>query len=254
MLIGLFTLLAALFFGPEESPFILPKAEKKVKKMVLDKERKKEVLAIMKDYKKEWKALNKTKKKQTKTIAKLNKDRSADQKQLEELFEAFRDQRMELNNKLIDGRLKAAEIIEQDEWDNIMADVKVPKPKVEKKLTKAEAKAKIKQDKKIQAIGDEVEAAFSDPGKREQATKYLLEFENNIVELLTTANNFNYKDQKALHSRDASREEILEVVEKLEDFRAKTHQSYLSLRQNLVKLSSDDDWPKLAKALNKFVK
>ena len=254
MLIGLFTLLTALVFGGNESPFILQNAEKIIKKEIQDKDRKKEIQAMMKEYKKEWKALNKTKKKQAKSIAKLNKDRNTATEQLAEKFEKFRVQRVELNQKLIDGRIKVARLIEQEEWDKILTDVVQISPKAEKKLTKAEAKVKIKQDKKLQSIGDEIEAVFSDPVEREQATQYLLQFEDDIIVFLTSSSKFTYRDQEALQDRSASKEEIAGVIQKLEDYRANVHHSFLELRKNLVELSNEKNWPKLAKALNKFVK
>ena len=71
MLIALFSMLAIAVFGSGESPFLIPKVDKKIKKVVVDKDRKKEILAVMKDYKKEWKILAKTKKKQAKNFKKL---------------------------------------------------------------------------------------------------------------------------------------------------------------------------------------
>ena len=53
MLIALFSMLAIAIFGSGESPFLIPKVDKKIKKVVVDDERKTEILAIMKGYKKE---------------------------------------------------------------------------------------------------------------------------------------------------------------------------------------------------------
>ncbi len=254
MLIALFTMLAMAIFGSEDSPFLIPKIEKKIKHTITDKDRKKEILAVMKDYKKDWKALGKTKKKQVKSFGKLNKDRNADPQVLLDLFETSRQQRAEQNNKLINGRIKVAGLIKQEEWDNLMKGVLEVKPKTTKKLTKAEAKTLLKQDKKLMAIGDEIEAAFTDSAKREEATKYLLQFEENIAELLAGSQELNYKDQEVLRNREASSEEIARVIQKLENFRTNVHQSYLDLRKKLVELSTEENWPALAKALGKFIK
>ena len=206
MLIALFTMLAMAIFGSEDSPFLIPKIEKKIKHTITDKDRKKEILAVMKDYKKEWKALGKTKKKQAKSFGKLNKDRNADPQVLLDLFETSRKQRDELNNKLIEGRIKVAGLIIEKEWNVLMADVLEVKPKTAKKLTKAEAKTLLKQDEKIIAIGDEIEAAFTDSAKKKEVTKYLLQFEDDIIELLVGSQELTFKDQEVLRNREASKE------------------------------------------------
>ena len=254
MLIALFTLLFTVVFGTSESPFILPKAEKTIKKNIEDKDRREEILTIMKNYKKEWKALEKTKKQQAKSLSKLNKDRNTDTEALAELLRTSRKQREKLNSKLIDGRIKIAGMIKQEEWDEIMKGVIIIKPKTEKKLTKAETKTLLRKDKKIAAIREEIEAAFRDTVKRKEVSEYLLRFEEDITDLITENNTFTYKDQDVLRDQAATREEVAEVIQRLEDFREKVHHSFLDLRKNLVSLSTEENWPELSKALEKFIK
>jgi len=254
MLIALFSMLAIAIFGSGESPFLIPKVDKKIKKVVVDDERKTEILAIMKGYKKEWKILAKTKKKQAKSFKKLNKDRNADPEELAEIINNGRKQREGLNEKLIAARIKVAGLITDEEWNEIMNGVLEVKTKTTKKLTKAETKARLKQDKRIEAIGDEIEAAFSVPAHREEATKYLIQFEEDIIDLLVGSQNHTYKDQEILRNRLSTEEEIDEIIQQLENFRSNVHYSFLELRKDLVELSTEDNWPKLAKALGKLIK
>lgn len=253
MLIALFTLLATVVFGSgDASPFIIPKVEKRIKQTVTDKERKDEMLATIKAYKKEWKALQKVEKKQAKAIHKMNKDRNTDHQALVDAFEKSRDQRYELHKKLIDGRLKAQEILTSEEWESIMTKALDVKPKQGKKMDKAEAKAGMRQDKKLTAIAEEIEAAFADPAKRKKANEDLEKFEESLTEYLVEFQEYPSRAIEVMRDGRASREEIAEVVESLEDYRGQVHGSFLTLRKDLVVLSTEEEWPKIAKALGKF--
>ncbi len=99
------------------------------------------MLATQKAYKKEWKALQKVEKKQTKAIRKMNKDRNTDHQALADAFQQSRGQRQELQQKLIDGRLAAQELLTFEEWESIMSQALDVKPKQAKKMDKADAKA-----------------------------------------------------------------------------------------------------------------
>ena len=252
MLIALFTALAVIIFGGGESPYILPDAEKLIKKNIEDKDRKKEVLAYMKDYKKEWKALKKTEKKQTKSAAKLNKKRDADPKELANIFQQSRDQRNVLYDNLIKSRLAVQKLISDEEWDTIIKKALDEKPKTTKKIDKEEAKARFKQNKKIQSIADEIESVFSDEKTREKAAEYLKDFENDLTNQLLNIQNFTYEDQEVLRDHNASEDELNSVTQNLENYRNEVHSSYLNLREKLVELSTEENWPKLSKALGKL--
>lgn len=253
MLIALFTVLAAvLFTGGNNSPYINPNAEKLIKQNIEDSDRKKEILTIMKDYKKEWKELNKLAKKQAKAIHKMNKDRNVASEAIAAAFQEARQGRLGIEKKLIETRLAVQPLITQTEWDHILEEILVLKPKKEKKQTKAEMKEQLRQNKQLTAIGDEIEAAFDDPAKRKQATADLLTFEESLSVVLEESQSYNYRDQEALKNKEATREELEAILDNLSQVRAASEEAYLILRTDLIELSTEDNWPKLAKALGKF--
>ena len=254
MLIGLFTLLTILLGGGDATPFILPKAEKVVKQTVEDSDRKKDILAEVKIYTKEWKKLQKTKKKQAKAISKMNKDYSADHQAIADEFQKYRDERKRLSANLTMFRLTVQEMFTEQEWSAIIDQAVNLKPKKEKKLNKAQAKELVTQDKQIGVIESEIEAAFDNSEKRELAKKDLLAFEDDMANLLVENQSYTSTVVEVMKDQQVSQEEIEEVTNLQEKIRAEAHASFLELRKNLVEISTEDNWPKLAKALGKFIK
>ncbi len=253
MLIGLFALLTILLGGSDENPFILPKAEKVVKQIVEDSDREKEILAEMKIYSHEWKKLQKTKKKQAKAISKLNKDHAIDQQVMADGFSKYRVERELLLANLTKFRLSAQELFTGEEWSEIMDQAINIKPKAEKKLSKAQVKSQIQQDKLITAIAAEIEAAFDNQEIRSLANKDLLAFEDAMAQVLVENQNYLTGVVEIMGDQNATREQIEGIGIQQEKIRAEAHASFLELRKNLVNLSSEDHWPKLAKALGKFI-
>ena len=254
MLIGLFTLLFTVVLGGSESPFVLPKAEKTVKQIVVDSDKKKEILSEMKVFSKEWKKLQKTKKKQAKAIAKLNKDYSVDQQLMTDRFRKYRDERKPIVSDLSKYRHSVQGKFTEEEWNQVMDRAINISPKTAKKMDKAQAKAEMRRNKQLTAIGDEIEAAFSDPNTIEQVKQDMLDFEDNMADLL--ARNQDYLDQlvEVMKDQEATLGELEALVNREEQIRAEAHTSFLTLRKNLVELSNEQLWPKLSKPLGRLIK
>ena len=254
MLIGLFTLLFAVVLGGEETPFILPKAEKTVKQILVDSDNKKEILGQMKVFTKSWKKLEKTKKKQAKAIAKLNKDYSVDQQLIADAFSIYRKEREPIVSEMTQLRLSVQEKFTKDEWDQFMDRIISVSPKQSKKLDKANAKAVVKQDKQLAAIASEIENAFTDPAKIESAKQFLLAFEDAMARLLVENQDYLSSLVEVMEDQNATKDELTSIVNHQEKIRAGAHESFLAFRKNLVELSSEEDWPKLSKTLGKLIK
>lgn len=247
-------MLTILISGSDATPFILPKAEKVVKQTVEDSNRKKEILAEMKIYTKEWKKLQKTKKKQAKAVSKMNKDYSANHQTMVEEFQKYRNERKSLTVKLLKFRLTVREMFTEEEWNKVMDQAVNIKPKKEKKLNKAQAKELVVQDKQIAAIVSEIEASFTDPEKLEQVDSDLAAFEDAIADLIVESQNYIPRVVEVFKDQNATKEQIEKMTDLQEQIRAEAHASFLELRKSLVELSTEDNWPKLAKALGKFIK
>jgi len=252
MLIGTFTLIMALL-GGNDSPFVLPKAEKTVKQIIVDSDKKKEILAEMKVYSKEWKKLQKTKKKQAKAIAKLNKDYSVDQQLMTDGFRIYLEEREPIISDLNQFRLSVQDKFSQEEWGQLMDRAINISPKKTKKLDKTKAKAEISQNKQIAAIASEIQSAFSDPAKIESADEYFLAFEDAMAEMLVKNQDYLPDLIEVMEDQGATKAELTAIANQEEQIRAAGRESFLTLRKNLVDLSNENDWPKLAKALGKFI-
>jgi len=252
MLIGTFTLIMALL-GGNDSPFVLPKAEKAVKQIIVDSDKKKEILAEMKVYSKEWKKLQKTKKKQAKAIAKLNKDYSVDQQLMADGFRIYLEEREPIISDLNQFRLSVQDKFSEEEWGQLMDRAINISPKKTKKLDKTKAKAEISQNKQLAAIASEIQSAFSDPAKIKSADEYFLAFEDAMAEMLVRNQDYLPDLIEVMEDQGATKAELTAIANQEEQIRAAGRESFLTLRKNLVDLSNENDWPKLAKALGKFI-
>jgi organic radical activating enzyme len=254
MLIGLFTILfLVLGGGSSEDPFILPNAQKLVKNAIEDPDRNKEAMVAMKSFSKDWKKLQKLQKKQAKALAKINKDLYADPHAIEDLFNNYRSERRIAKDQLIELRLNIQDLMTDPEWATLIVQIEDVKPKKAKKQEKAELKSELKKDKNFLAIESEIQAAFSDPEKIEEVKKDLDKFEDDLANLLFVIQEEPANLIEVMRKRSATRDELTEVVIKQEDYRSEVHASYLVLRQELVQLSTEDNWSKIAKALNKLI-
>ncbi len=253
MLIGLFALLYTILGSGSEDPFILPKAEKVVKQAIEEPARKDQAVMAMKSYSKQWKKLLKSRKKQAKSVSKLNKDRSADPQAIADLFQDYRSKRRGVKDSLITFRLDIQKLMTDEEWSKSINQLESVKPKKVKKQEKAELKSQLKQDKKLMALRSEVEAAFTDPEKMAEADRDLTQFEDDLSALLFENQEGPAQVVEIVRNRNATKDQLTEVIMKQEDYRAKAHASFLELRTNLVEISTEDNWSKIAKALNKLI-
>ena len=252
MIIGLLTIIYSMLFGGSVDPFVLPDAQKVVKQAIEDKERKKEVTKELKLYSKEWKSLQKLNKKQSKSIARLNSDFSIDTQFISKEFESHRSARKEIEDQIIEYRYAIQAMITDNEWEVIMQAVANPKAKTIKKKDKAQLKSQLKREKKIIALENEIKDAFGNSPKVEEVIEDLDQFEEDMAEFLFVMQEEAARVAEVMENRDASKEDLTEIVVLNEDFRAKVHTSFLKLRGELIELSTPEQWPKIAKALNKL--
>jgi hypothetical protein len=251
MLIGL--LLLSIVLGTnDDSPFLNPEMEKVLKEVIVDADRKKEVLSMTKAYKAEWKAFNKQRMKYVKEGKALNRDRSVNKKELENLFAQARGQRREVHQTAIELRLKLQKDLSEEEWSAGIDKILTIDPKKEKKLTKAEAKKKLTQDKLFINFNKKLESILTDPAELNQAQVALNNYENELASWIVDYQSFTYKEIDVLRKQGASREELENAVNQFNIYWEKAHQSFFDFREELLEVGTEENWPKLAKAMEKF--
>lgn len=252
MIVALLAALFSLFFGSDDSPFIIPKAEKHIIQVIEDKGRKKEAKAIIKTFNKDWKILKKASKKQTKQIILLNKDFTTEQEQFELVFELAKKERVMHAENLIDTRLKLQALLTEKEWTELIKKTSSFIEKKDKKVSKKEIKAGIKQNKQLTAIRQDILISVSEVYK-EEATTYFDSFEDALAAHVYA--NRDYAENLFLltENKNSSKEDIEVVVMEMEEFRSTIGLSFIELRYNLLKLSDKNDWSKISKSLAKLI-
>jgi hypothetical protein len=252
MLIALFTILFTVLIGGTDTPFVIPDADKVIKKTVVDKDRRNEALFVVKAYKQEWKDLGKLKKNQAKQLSKFVKSYNTDVEVFNEVFSNFRKQRNQFNGILVDSRYKLQGVLTTEEWTELMEAAYASLEKNDKKFNKAEIKSELRSNKKLVKVGESIEAVFEEEDKK-IATQLLEEFEASIVNLLFENQNYRENVLKTLESKKATKEELAAVVNKVEKLRTETQDAFVNLYLGLTTISTEKEWPKLARQLNKFI-
>lgn len=237
----------------KEDPFIFPKEEKLVKHAIQDPERRKEAVHIMKIYKKDWKQLQKMRKKHEKAVKKLNKDFNADTHDMEQLLEELREKRRRLKDDMAEIRLNFQQLLTSDEWEELISQIDALKEKRASKKERKEIKAELKRNKMLSKIEAEIEAAFTDPEKVEEVRRDLDQFEEDLSNLMFAMQEEPAELMKVIRNQNATYEELTEIIEKLDNYLIQMQASFLTLRSELQELSSEDQWRKIAKALNKLI-
>ena len=252
MIIGLLTIIYSMLFGGSVDPFVLPNAQKVVKQAIEETERKREVSKELKLYVKEWKSLQKLNKKQAKSIARLNSDYSVDPNTISDEFKSNRKARREIEDKIIEYRYAIQAMINDGEWSVIMEQVANPKAKTIKKKDKAQLKSQLKREKKIVALENEIKDAFANSAKLDEVIEDLDQFEEDLAGFLFVMQEEGNRVAEVMENRNASKEDLTNMIILHEDLRSNVHTSFLKLRGELLELSTPGQWPKIAKALNKL--
>jgi len=254
MPIILIIILVSVLSGPNmQDPFVFHKEEKLIKRTIQDPERRKEAVHSMKSYKKDWKKLGKMSKKHAKSFSKLNKDFHADSQDMENLLSEFRMEKIKLKIKLVDIRLEFQQMMTADEWEVLISKIERTSENFEPKKDKNELKTELKKNKILSKIEGEIEAAFTDPQKVAEVREDLDRFEEDLANLLFVLQEEPAALMEVIRNQDATHEELSDIFQRQEDYLIKMQTSYLSLRSELQQLSTEDQWPKIAKALNKLI-
>jgi len=252
MLIGLFSLLLSLFSGGSMEVFYIDKIEDGVNKYVSDKDQKKVLKAMLKDYNKAVEEFNKNRKKYLKTLEKQNLDKTTAVEWYTNFFSHPLAERRELQDLFIDQRIKLQQKISQDEWDNIMKMSTDEAIKLEKKEQKKSSKQKSKVFFEKQK--DAIVANISDDEKLLLVLHELDAYEKNAKEIQENYDDINTNESDLLADKNATKKELGELANGLNDLRQKMYDNYMQFFLVLKNNTSDDEYEKIIKEFNKVIK
>ena len=121
-----------------------------------------EIRTVVKEAKQDIMFLGKLKKKKLKQLKKMGQSRDIPTQQLLDTFQVYYDARLDMQEKLIDHRLRIQDLLKKDELEQILEPAVLTSEKARKKIEKAEDKDDQKVEKIIGDGEKEIEGQIED--------------------------------------------------------------------------------------------
>ena len=244
----LWALLFTLIFSGPESGMINAKFKKHVKKYVVEKERKDQILILVKFFEKESKALRKKEKKSMTQLAELNTSKTTTTEQFQEFFNQVMIDRTKMNDIKLETRMKVQQLIEPSEWDQIVTASKAYWNKNEKKRAKQISKLK----KSFLKTELKIEKTITDPHRQQKALAIVRQFKDEVVRIEKAIDDVNINNKTAMGNLNATESEIAEMIKQIYDLQWQLFENYKTNHLQLVEITTDQEWDKIVKSLNKI--
>jgi len=247
LIIGLIALLTMLL-GDNDLPFLLPREEKSINRVIDDKEKHKLLDFIVKGVEDKEKQYKKDKKGYTKELETLNLDRHTTTEQFSEVANNIYITNDEAFRFMIKIRLSIAQVITTDEWNLILED---SRDRFKKNVIKYE-KIYPEFEKTMEKIIKRVENVISN---KEDAA--IIAYQMRSFSKLTLKNSkelvaINVYDHPVLSNIEATEEELLAVAPEIHKLRTEVVEEYIAIHNLLAKITTEKEWPKVVKKVNKL--
>jgi len=248
MIIGLVALIGLIFGAGGQDYFYLHDFDKHISKFVEDKEKKKELQSYLKDYQKAVKEYNKKHKDQLELFKKKNLDKTTSIQWYQDFFSNVMELRKERQANAIDFRLLIQPKITDEEWQHIVNEAKDESSKLIEKANKKEDK---KKDSDSQQLSKREESYVKDKEKHEKIIESLDEFTNASLKLRASYDEFNAITNQLLVDKEASEEQMWEVVNSANELRQEMYNEFLGFLETLKNNTNKEEWADIMKDLNK---
>lgn len=246
---GMTLLLTMLFGGGNISAFIVEDLPKEIKANVEDKDRQKEILLPVKAYDKEFKKSQKGLNRVKKDLKKLNLDRDASKEDIEGELDRALDIWKELIASGVDHRQEVTKMLDDEEWQNIIAN---SMGEFDKKEIKNQEKAYKGFEKKWTSLSSTVLKEITEEERRVKVEAEFDKFKGLMKEYVDASMKRTVRENKVYADRVSTKAELTDALSDIENVRASLFDSFVHLHFELVELTTEEEWTKIAKAVNKL--
>ena len=250
MLIGIVQYFMLLFGGAQIESFYIIDFGKGIKQHVTSITKRQDAEAIVSAYATIYKEFNTEHKKQLKELQQKNMDYKTPEQWYVDFFNTAMEDRKKLQSSFITGRLRLQEIITQEEWDKIIEmttrDIEKLVEKKKKKREKNEGKSK------YQIVSNTLKENIPPGEKLTFSLESLEAFKEKHIEIKESYENLYTNEEDVLASRQATKEDMLEICNVLNELRKSLIDSYIELLFNLKENTTEKEWTIILKDLNKI--
>lgn len=248
MLIAGLIALLSMMLGDATMPFLLPKEEKSINKIIKDPVKSKQLKIIAKGIEEREDQYKEDKKAYTKELEALNLERLTTSEQ----FQIVADQIYHINKEAFDYmvkvRLSIGEFITVEEWNAIIDDGKKRYHKTETKYEKAYPDF----EKVINKIIDRVEEVISDKEKAKLISARIRGFSILTIENSKKIAGYNIYDHPVLSDIRSTEVELNAIGPKILELRIEVVREYIAIHNLIAANTSEEEWPKVVKKVNKL--
>ena len=248
MIISLVTLLIMHFSNGPGEIFLVPDVDKKIKKIIVEKERKKEALALFRTTKKRISKYNKALNKKNKPLKKEKYRASLSDSDIEQFFQESFEERKRIQGNLIEQRLKIREVMSEEEWNKFIEMSLQEIIDKDKKIQKAEDKRDKADEKLLSKIRSSLQKAIADPDHKEKALADFADFEKIVINLFDEDNALTLENNPTVQSYNVTREELQNIYGKLNNARNQLYSSFFVMKDTMTGYLTDDEWNAVTKA------
>ena len=243
--------LFGMIFGGNVDYFYLQGFDKGINKYIESKETKKELNGFIKDYEKAVKEFNKKHKKHLHLFMQKDVNKSTSEEWYRNFLKESMDLRKKRQETAITFRLNVQPKISDDEWKNILD---YSEKKTAKILEKQQKKEKKQGDKQIDDKLIETSKKYiSDDERNKEVKKAYNAFKLSSEDLIKTYENMQALGDDIMTDKSASRSDMQDFADSLNDKRRKMYDSFLEFFGELQKISTEEEWQAIMKDFNKAV-
>jgi hypothetical protein len=247
LIIGLIALLTMLL-GDNELPFLIPKEERTINKVISDKQKRKELKVIFTSIEKYEKKYRKEKKAYFKQLRKVNADQKSTNEQFQVVGEKIEDVNRKAQDFMISKRLAIKAILTVEEWQNILAEGKEGYRKSEKRYGKAYPKF----DKSVNKLVKGVHNNISDPETAELIVDHMLKFSEMTIGHSKKLKLYNVFDHRVINDIESSEAELNALVPERLRLRQEVFDEYVTIHNLIAANCTTKQWSKIIKKVNKL--
>jgi hypothetical protein len=244
---ALITLLIRLM-GDTSLPFLLPKEEKSISKVIVEKDRRKQLEIIVKGIGNKEKAFKKEKKFLLKEIEKLNIDRDATVDQFNKIADKIRATNEDAFNYMVTSRLELGNIVTTDEWVLILADSKKRYQRTEKKYNKVYPAF----EKSIEKLIKRIESSIDSEERTAIVITHIQDFSALTVKNSKELTAINVYEHPVLSNIMSTEQELLTVGQEIRKLRNQITEGYIALHVLIAVNTTEQEWPKVVKKVNRL--
>jgi len=238
---GFVTLFAVLFFGGMQEYFYIEQLEKGVKQYVLDEDRSKDILTDLKKSNDIIKAFNKNRKRKQSEFLSMNLDPDIEREDFDDFFDQREEERIALQEVMLESRLNVVSKIHDDEWQNTIA------------ISDAVVEKENKNSDPFESVMQTINRTIKDNNSQAQAIVLTQNFQIRFTQFEDEVNSFKSEESTFLNNKNTTAREFQSLDKNMNLLRKTAYKAFVDFHFDMKEITSEIEWLKVMKSINKLI-